>query len=34
MNVEQLVEQMIAKMQLIFELHKSVLGNDAQVQVQ
>jgi hypothetical protein len=34
MSVEQLVEQMIAKMQLIFELHKSMWGKNAQVQVQ
>jgi hypothetical protein len=34
MNVEQLAEQMIAKMQLISQLHKSMLGNNAQVQVQ
>jgi hypothetical protein len=31
MNVEQLTKQIIAKMQLIYKLHVSLLGNNAQV---
>jgi hypothetical protein len=34
MNVEQLTKQMISKMQLISELHKSILSNNAHAQVQ
>jgi hypothetical protein len=29
MSIKQLTEQMIAKMQFIFDLHKSMLGNNA-----
>jgi hypothetical protein len=34
MSIDQLFEQMILKMQLIFKMHKSMLSNNVQAQVQ
>jgi hypothetical protein len=34
MNIEQLTEQMISKMQFISKLHKLVLSNNAHAQIQ
>jgi hypothetical protein len=34
LNIEQLFAQMIAKMELIIDLHKVVLGNNEQAHIQ